>query len=88
MSTAKERQTKELRSICGHVEKQLIEDLKAILGARGWQEKVLNQSLQLSLSFLRTASKYETVDFLFSENLCDLFKIVALPEDERNDKTS
>lgn len=81
MTTKKERETKELRTVCGYVDKKLIEEIKGILGARGWQEKVLSQSLALSLEFLKTASKYDVVDFLFSEDIGKVFKIKRLCHD-------
>ncbi len=88
MSTKKERQTGELRSICGYVEKSQIEALKEILGQRGWQEKLINQSLRLSIAFLQTASRYEVVDFLFSDHIEEFFTITSLSKEESsNDET-
>jgi len=65
MSTAQERAAGGLAPVSGYVKKSDLEELKQIVGGRGWQEKLLNRAMVLTIAYLKSASREDFRAYLF-----------------------
>ena len=65
MSTAQERAAGGLAPVSGYVKKSDLDELKAVVGERGWQEKLLNRAMTLTIAYLKEASREDFRAYLF-----------------------
>jgi len=65
MSTKTERAAGGMLPICGYVQKADLDELKAVVGERGWQEKLLNRAMVLTIAYLKSASREDFRAYLF-----------------------
>jgi len=67
MSTAQERAAGGLAPVSGYVKKADLEELKQIVGGRGWQEKLLNQALRLTIDYLKSAPREDFLEYIWDK---------------------
>ncbi len=67
MSTKKSRKENGLTPVCGYVNKDDLHTIKNILGERGWQERLLNRTLDITVAYIKNASRDEIIQFLWND---------------------